>query len=267
MIKVEISLSGKVALVTGAAYGIGRATAMELARAGADVAVNDISDKVMSTKESIEKLRRKSCAAIFDVSDVNAVNAGIKQVRDALGPIDILINNVGIVDNLAPIIKMKSEKWDWEINVNLSGAFYCTKSVLPDMIRKGWGRIIMISSLGSLGINNQVAYAASKAGLCGIARAVTVEHSKDGITCNAILPGLIGTDRAKTYLPEAVKESARKIIPTGRMGEVEEVVNLVVFLSSEKASYITGSEMFVDGGAHIAALSYGNANFLEKSKL
>ena len=264
---MEISLAGKVALVTGAAMGIGKVIAIELAKSGADVAVSDIREDVVATKKDIEALGKRSCAAIFNVSDPKAVDEGIKKIQDELGPIDILVNNVGIVDNIAPILKMKREKWDWEIGVNLSGIFYCTQAVLPDMVKNGWGRIIMMSSLGSLGINMQAAYGASKAGLCGLARTVALEHSKDGITCNSVLPGLIGTEKAKKYLPEEVKDHAKRIIPAGRLGEVEEVVNLVVFLSSPQASYITGTEILVDGGAHLAALGHSGANFLEKTKI
>lgn len=253
---MEISLVGKVALVTGAAQGIGKATALSLAEAGANVAVNDIHDAVLATKREIAAWGRRTVDVIFDVSDTNAVAKGVQRVRDELGCIDILVNNVGITNNRASVAKMTREKWDWELGVNLSGMFNCTRAVLPDMSRSGWGRIVMISSLGALGTNHQVAYSASKAGISGLAKTVAIEHSKDGITCNVLLCGLIGSPKVLA-LPEEVKKMAARLIPAGRIGELEEVANVVVFLCSPQASYITGTDILVDGGAHIPAISYG----------
>lgn len=254
---MEISLSGKVALVTGAAQGIGRAIALELAKSGASVAVNDTSDKVVSTKEDIEKMGKDSLAAIFDVAVEEAVEAGIGEIKEKLGPIDILVNNVGITNNISPILKMARERWDWEMAINLGGAFNCTKAVLPDMVKAKWGRVIMISSLGAGGLHYQVGYACSKAGIAGLAKTVALEHSKDGITCNVIICGLIGTPLVLA-LPEEIKtEFATKRAPAGKIGDVEDVASAAVFLASEQAKYITGSELHVDGGAHLGTFSLG----------
>ena len=257
---MEISLYGKVALVTGAAQGIGKAIALALAGAGADVVVNDVSDAVLAVKKEIEMSGRKSSFSIFNVADTNAVADGIKKIRDELGCIDILVNNVGITNNRASVVKMTREKWDWELSINLSGMFNCTKAVLTDMAKSGWGRIIMISSLGALGTNHQVAYAASKAGISGLSKTVAIEHSKDGITCNVILCGLIGSPKVMA-LPEEVKKIATALIPAGRIGKVEDIANVAVFLSSQQANYITGAEIYADGGAHLPAVSYGLKNF------
>ena len=260
---MEISLSCKVALVTGAAQGIGKAIALELSKAGAIVAVNDITDKVLSTRDEINLNGKESIAAIFDVADNSKVEAGIREIREKLGRIDILINNVGITNNIAPILKMTREKWDWEMDINLGGAFNCTKAVLPDMVKAQWGRIIMISSLGANGLHYQVGYACSKAGMAGLAKTIALEHSKDGITCNVILCGVIGSPLVLS-LPEGLKkEITDKLTPAGKIGEVEDVANAAVFLSSQQAKYITGCELYVDGGAHLHTFSFGvkNLNF------
>ena len=244
---MEISLSGKVALVTGAAQGIGRAIALELAKSGASVAVNDTSDKVVSTKEDIEKMGKDSLAAIFDVAVEEAVEAGIWEIKEKLGPIDILVNNVGITNNVSPILKMARERWDWEMAINLGGAFNCTKAVLPDMVKAKWGRVIMISSLGAGGLALRD----------WLSKTVALEHSKDGITCNVIVCGLIGTPLVLA-LPEEIKtEFATKRAPAGKIGDVEDVASAAVFLASEQAKYITGSELYVDGGAHLGTFSLG----------
>ena len=258
---MEISLSGKRALVTGAAQGIGRAIALELARCGAAaVAVNDISDKVASTKEEINRMGIDSMAAVFDVADKDKAEAGIREIKEKLGRIDILINNVGITNNIAPILKMTREKWDWEMDINLGGAFNCTKAVLPDMVKAKWGRIIMISSLGAEGLHYQVGYACSKAGMAGLAKTIALEHSKDGITCNVILCGVIGSPLVLSLPEELKKEITTKLTPAGKIGEVEDIANAAVFLASQQAKYITGSELYVDGGAHLHAFSFGVKN-------
>lgn len=151
---MNVILSPRVAVVTGAAQGIGKAIALALADAGADIAVNDISiSNVTPIIEEIKRKGRKAVVAVFDVADKEAVDEGTHKILEELGHIDILVNNAGITDNLSSTSKMTREKWDWEMSVNLSGAFNCTGAVLPGMVKSGWGRIIMISSLGALGIH------------------------------------------------------------------------------------------------------------------
>jgi NAD(P)-dependent dehydrogenase (short-subunit alcohol dehydrogenase family) len=253
---MEISLAGKVALVTGAGQGIGKAIALELARSGAIVAVNDIDDKVALTKEEIDRMGKESLIAMFDVSVEEEVEAGINEIKKKLGPINILVNNVGITANIASILKMTKGKWDREMAVNLGGAFNCTKAVLHDMVKAKWGRIIMISSVGGAGgLHHQVGYACSKAGMSALAKTVALEHSKDGITCNVILCGLIGSPKVLAIPEELKREFITKRTPTGKIGDVEDVASAVVFLASEQAKYITGAELHVDGGAHLWTFS------------
>jgi NAD(P)-dependent dehydrogenase (short-subunit alcohol dehydrogenase family) len=259
---MEVLLSGKVALVTGAAQGIGKAIALELARAGAVVAVNDISDKIVLTREEIKSMGKESLVASFDVSVEEEVVAGINEIGKKLGPISILVNNVGITTNIASILKMTRNKWDWEIAVNLGGAFNCTKAVLPDMIKAKWGRIIMVSSLAAVGgLDRGVGYACSKAGMSGLAKTVAIEHSKDGVTCNVILCGVIGSPLVLAMPEELKREWVTKRTPAGKIGDVEDVANAVVFLASEQAKYITGAELCVDGGAHLNTFSFGVKDF------
>jgi NAD(P)-dependent dehydrogenase (short-subunit alcohol dehydrogenase family) len=253
-----ISLSDKVAIVTGAASGIGREIALSLAKANAIVAVADVDEKVVSTKNEIERTGKHSVAVIFDVANVKAVEAGIAEIKRAVGPIDILVNNAGITTDVSPILKTTSEKWDRQMAVNLGGAFNCTKAVLPDMIKKKWGRIVMISSVvGVGGAHNAVAYSCSKIGMSGLAKTVTLEHAKDGVTCNTILCGLIASPNV-LMLPEEMKtEYVSKRVPTGTIGDMEDIANAAVFLASEEAKYITGADLYVDGGAHLFTFSFG----------
>ena len=265
---MQISLAGRVALVTGAAQGIGQGIALELARSGADVAVNDISDTVPAVKEEIEKMGRRSVAAIFDVADYNAVQAGFNEVKNKLGPIDILVNNAGITYHVSSVIKMTREKWDWEMNINLGGAFNCSKAVLPDMVARKWGRIIMISSIAApLGAHYQAAYSSSKAAMGSLAKTIAQEYSRDGVTSNVILCSRLNTPRVVMLPEEIMTEYLNKRTPIGRMGKVEEVGYAVVFLASEQAAYISGAELHVDGGAHLCPFSVGvrNLRFSQQS--
>ena len=258
---MQISLFGRVALVTGAAQGVGKGIALELARSGAMVAVSDIDDKVIETKEEIEKMAGKAVAVIFDVADSAAVEAGVREVKEKLGPVDILVNNAGITYNVSSLLKMTREKWDWEIGINLGGAFNCTKAVLPDMVEAKWGRIIMISSISApFGAHFQAAYASSKAAMGALGKTIAQEHSRDGITCNILLCSMLATPRVQTLPEEIMGEYLNKRTPIGRIGKVEEVGYTVVFLASEQASYITGAELHVDGGAHLCPFSVGVRN-------
>ncbi len=244
-------LEGKVVLITGAARGIGRASAFILAQEGAAVGVVDVLPEVEATAKEIEKSGRPSVAGIADISDPGQVHDAVQGIVTALGSINVLVNNAGIVTNISSLTKMTHEAWEREISVNLSGAFNMIKEVIGPMIEKKWGRIINISSIGATGgLHHQVGYAASKAGLLGLTKTVTLEHARDGITCNVILPGLIGTELVH-QMPEEIKAAALPLIPTRRIGRMEEVGHLISFLASEKAGYINGAEIFVDGGMRL----------------
>jgi NAD(P)-dependent dehydrogenase (short-subunit alcohol dehydrogenase family) len=248
-------LEGKVALVTGAARGIGRAIALVLAEEGASVAVADRVPEIEGTAEEIRKLGRRSVAVVFDVSKPEEVKAGVEKVRAALGEVDVLVNNAGIVDNIASIAKMTPESWQREIGVNLSGAFHLIHELGPGMAERKWGRIINISSVAALtGLHSQAAYAASKAGLLGLTQTVTVEYARHGVTCNAILPGLIGTEKVQ-QMPEEIRTASLSAVPARRLGEPREIGHVVAFLASEGAAFVNGAAIPVDGGARLNVMT------------
>lgn len=249
------SLKGKIALVTGAARGIGKVTAKILSGEGAAVAVADVLPEVSATARAIKKEGGRSAFAIFDISDPEQVAEGVRKIREDLGDIDILVNNAGIVNNIAPLTEMTHEAWRREISVNLSGAFNMIKETIGSMTEKKWGRIANVSSLGATGgLHNQAAYAASKAGLLGLTKTVTLEHAKDGITCNAVLPGLIGTELVQA-MPKEILWAATAVIPSLRLGRMEEVGHLIAFLASDEAGFINGEEIHVDGGMRLNVTS------------
>ncbi|MBW1924818.1 MAG: SDR family oxidoreductase [Deltaproteobacteria bacterium] len=251
-------LKGKTALVTGAARGIGRATARVLAREGAHVGVADILPEVEKTAKEMANAGAKAAAAVFDISDPLKVREGVAEIQEALGPIDILVNNAGIVNNIAPLKLMRSEAWEREISVNLSGAFHMIQALIGPMVERRWGRIINISSGAATGgLHRQAGYAASKAGLLGLTMTVTLEHARDGITCNAILPGLIETELVRE-MPEEILKASLAAIPSRRLGKTEEIGRLVAFLASDEAAYINGAAIPVDGGMTLNTGSLGS---------
>jgi NAD(P)-dependent dehydrogenase (short-subunit alcohol dehydrogenase family) len=251
-------LKDKVALVTGAARGIGRAIATVMAREGAHVGLADVLPEVEGTADTVAELGRRSAFAIFDISDPARVQEGVRVIREKLGDIQILVNNAGIVANIAPLTRMTDEAWQREIAVNLSGAFHMIRAVIGPMIQRRWGRIVNISSMAAAGgLHRQIAYASSKAGLLGLTKTVTLEHARDGITCNAVLPGLIGTENVNR-MPEEILEHTIGLIPARRIGETEEVAHLVAFLASDQAAYINGAVIPVDGGISLNASSLGS---------
>jgi|YNPNPStandDraft_1061719.scaffolds.fasta_scaffold03925_5 NAD(P)-dependent dehydrogenase (short-subunit alcohol dehydrogenase family) len=253
-----MSLAGKVALVTGAARGIGRVTALVLSREGAHVGVADLLPEVEGTATEIRATGGRSAAAVFDVSDPAQVGEGVARIVAELGEVDILVNNAAIVNNIAPLSRMSHEAWLREISVNLGGAFNVTKEVLGPMVRKGWGRIVNISSLGAQGgLQRQIGYASSKAGLVGFTKTVALEHARDNITCNAVLPGMIETELV-SRMPEEIKEAVLSDIPAGRFGTMEEVAHLVAFLVSDRAGFINGAEIRIDGGMGLLTKSLGS---------
>jgi 3-oxoacyl-[acyl-carrier protein] reductase len=244
-----IQLSDKVAVVTGAAQGIGRAIATTLAQHGADVVVADLqAEKAQATADEIaEATERKAVAISVDVSDSESARNMIEQAIAGLGRVDILVNNAGITrDNL--IMRMDEADWDLVLSINLKGAFNCSKAVVRPMMKQRGGRIVNISSVsGMVGQAGQTNYSSSKAGLIGFTKALAKEVGSRGVTVNAVAPGFIGTVLTQD-LPQEVKEWALKITPAGRFGDPQDIANAVTFLASDEAAYITGAVLRVDGG-------------------
>jgi 3-oxoacyl-[acyl-carrier protein] reductase len=246
-----MSLAGKIALVTGAAQGIGRDIALGLAADGADVAVCDVNlEAAQKTAGDIEAKGRKSLALKANVAATADVTAMIDQVVEKLGRIDILVNNAGITrDGL--ILRMKDEDWDLVLSINLKGAFLCTKSALKYMSKQRTGTIINIASIvGAMGNAGQANYVASKAGLIGLTKTIAREYANRNVTANAVAPGFIDTAMTKA-LSEQVRTDLAKQIPLGRLGSSEDVANAVRFLASPAAAYITGQVIHVNGGMYM----------------
>jgi len=243
-----MSLQGRVAIVTGAAQGIGRAIAESLAQAGADIAVADLDPgRSVETVGAVEKLGRKALNVKVNVADANDTKAMVEQVMKAWGKVDILVNNAGITrDGL--LLRMKEEDWNLVLQVNLNGTFNCTKAVLQPMTKQRYGRIVNIASIvGVIGNAGQANYSASKAAVIGFTKTVGREYASRNITVNAVAPGFI--DTAMTHgLPADVKETLLKQIPLGRLGTAGDIAAAVRFLVSEEAAYITGHVLHVNGG-------------------
>ncbi|RPI54418.1 MAG: 3-oxoacyl-ACP reductase FabG [Acidobacteria bacterium] len=244
-----MDLTGKVALVTGASRGIGAAIARTLAAQGATVVAAARGSNAASNVADIVLKGGKAEAASLDVTDPAAVDAVVKDALAKHGHLDILVNNAGITrDQL--MMRMKRDDWDAVIATNLTAAYTCTQAVLRPMIKQRGGRIITISSVvGQMGNAGQVNYAASKAGLIGMAKALAREVASRGITVNVVAPGMIDTDMTRT-LTEGTSESWAVQIPLGRLGTPEDVANTVCFLASEEAAYITGQVIAVNGGMY-----------------
>ncbi|MBX3334287.1 MAG: 3-oxoacyl-[acyl-carrier-protein] reductase [Nitrospira sp.] len=243
-----MSLQGKTAIVTGAAQGIGRAIAENLAQAGADIAVADLDPgRSLETIGAIEKLGRKVLNLKVNVADSNETKAMVEQVMKAWGKIDILVNNAGITrDGL--LLRMKEEDWNLVLQINLNGTFNCTKAVLQPMTKQRYGRIVNIASIvGVIGNAGQANYSASKAAVIGFTKTVGREYASRNVTVNAVAPGFI--DTAMTHgLPDDVKDTLLKQIPLGRLGTPGDIAAAVRFLVSEEAAYITGHVLHVNGG-------------------
>ncbi len=244
-----MNLIGKVALVTGASRGIGQATAIGLAKAGADIVVNFIGNEAVAqeTVEAIEALGRKAIKIKADVGNAEDVQAMVDEAVAAFGHIDILVNNAGITrDGL--LIRMKDSDWDDVLNINLKGVYLVTKAVAKLMVKQRAGRIINMTSVsGVTGNVGQANYAAAKAGVIGFTKTCAKELAARGITVNAVAPGFIETAMTDV-LPEKIKEGIAATVPFGRMGQPEEIASVVTFLASDFASYITGQVLNVDGG-------------------
>src|SRR5436853_401604 len=272
---IEIDLSGRVALVTGASRGLGRADALALARAGADVVVADLlveselsegTDRygavatvarqqgLVHTEETVEEIRglgRRALAVRCDVTKRDEVDAAVARAADELGSVDILINNAGTLDHVGQFHDQSAELWERDLRVNLTGAFNCAQAVWPHMRERGWGRIVNMSSVaGTLGGFGQASYSTTKAGLLGLTRTLAMEGARHGITCNAIVPGVIGTE-AYHMANEAMNERIVARTALKRPGEPQEIANTIAFLCSDLASFITGAELNVSGGVEL----------------
>ena len=245
-------LKGKYALVTGAAKGIGRASALELAKRGVSVVVNYHSSKdaADNTVSEIKSYGVDSFSVKADVGNLNQVNNMIDKTTDRFGQIDILVNNAGIIDD-GLLLRMSDVSWERVINTNLNGTFYCSRSVIRSMVRTRWGRIINIGSVvGLRGNVGQTNYTASKAAINGFTFALAKEVATRNITVNTITPGYINTDTVEG-LSEKQKETIMTSIPMQKFGDVDDIAAMVGFLASEKAKYVTGQIISVDGGMAI----------------
>ncbi len=272
---LEIDLSGRVALVTGGSRGLGRADALTLGRAGADVVIADIQIESDSGEEAerygpmaqaaraqglvyseaaareIADLGRRSAAVKCDVTDRAQVDATVARIVEEFGSVDILVNNAGTLDHLGQLTDQQSELWERDLRVNLTGAFNCAQAVWPHMKERGWGRIVNMASVaGTLGGFGQASYSATKAGLLGLTRTLALEGARYGITCNAIVPGIIGTEAFNFGNPD-MNERMVKRTAMRRPGEPQDVANAIAFLCSDLASYITGVGLNVSGGIEL----------------
>ena len=271
---IEIDLSGRVALVTGGSRGIGRVDALTLARAGADVAIADIlleSDAeeaerygalaqaaaaqglvyTEQTAAEIEQLGRRGLAFKCDVTDPVQVKATVERAIEELGSVDILVNNAATLDNMGRLPDQSPELWERDLRVNLTGAFNCSRAVWWHMVERGWGRIVNMASVaGTLGGFGQASYSTTKAGLLGLTKTLALEGARHGITCNAIVPGIIGTEALAFGNPQ-MHERMLNRTAMRRAGEPEDVANAIAFLCSDLAGYITGVELNVSGGIEL----------------
>jgi 3-oxoacyl-[acyl-carrier protein] reductase len=274
-VTLEIDLSDRVALVTGGSRGLGRADALALARAGADVAIADIqiesdespdaerygvlaqvarSQGLVFTESTVEEIRglgRRSLAVKCDVTDRDQVETAVARIADELGTVQILVNNAGTLDHTAQFHQQSPELWERDLRVNLTGAFNCAQAVWPSMRESGWGRIINMASVaGTLGGFGQASYSTTKAGLLGLTKTLALEGARHGITVNAIVPGIIGTEAFGFGNPE-MNERMVKRTAMRRPGEPEEIAHVIAFLCSDLASYVTGAEIPVTGGIEL----------------
>ncbi|MBQ1249445.1 MAG: 3-oxoacyl-[Selenomonadales bacterium] len=244
-----MQLEGKVALVTGASRGIGRAVAIRLAKSGAKIAVNYAGNQAAAeeVKQIIEQNGGEAILVQADISNAESVDAMVAAVMEAFGRIDILVNNAGITRDTL-LMRMKEADWNAVIQTNLTGVFYVTKAVSKIMMKQRYGKIVNMSSVvGLMGNAGQANYAAAKAGVIGFTKSMAKELAARNITVNAIAPGFIATDMT-AVLSDKVKEDLATKIPMGRLGEADDIASAVLFLVSDSASYITGQTLNVDGG-------------------
>jgi 3-oxoacyl-[acyl-carrier protein] reductase len=244
-------LEGRVALVTGASQGIGKAIALELAKVGATVVLAARNEaKLAEVKAEIEAAGGKAESFALDVSNEDAIKASSKDIVAKLGAVHVLVNNAGVTRDTL-MLRMKTTDWDDVLDTNLKGAFLLTQALLQPMMKARWGRVINISSVnGELGAPGQANYSASKAGLIGLTKSMAREFASRGITVNAVAPGFIETDMTHV-LTEDQKNAMLGAVPLGRAGTVADIAAAVRFLASEEAGYITGHTLDVNGGLYM----------------
>jgi 3-oxoacyl-[acyl-carrier protein] reductase len=272
---IEIDLSGRVALVTGGSRGLGRADALTLGRAGADVVIADIqieSDEgkeaerygalaqaaraqglvfAEATAREICEMGRRAAAVKCDVTERDQVDEAVRRTVDEFGSVDILVNNAGTLDHVGQLADQRPELWERDLNVNLTGAFNCSQAVWPHMKERGWGRIVNMASVaGTLGGFGQASYSTTKAGLLGLTRTLALEGARHGITCNAIVPGIIGTE-AFHFGNADMNDRMIRRTAMRRPGEPQDIANAIAFLCSDLASYVTGVGLNVSGGIEL----------------
>jgi 3-oxoacyl-[acyl-carrier protein] reductase len=249
-------LDGQVALITGSGRGIGKAIAVRFARQGADIAVLDVHrEGAEATAREVQRVGRRATVKVADVSDCQAVQAAVSEVAAELGRLDVLVNNAGI-ETRAPFLEIRPEEWRRQLDVNLSGTFYCTQAAAREMAARGYGRIINVSSVaGLIGPIDLAAYGASKAGVIGLTRAAALDLADYGITVNAIAPGPIETELMRgAWTAEALRERPQHGA-IARFGTVDEIAHTALFLAAPDSGFITGITVSVDGGA-VAAGAY-----------
>jgi 3-oxoacyl-[acyl-carrier protein] reductase len=244
-----MQLKGKTAVVTGSGRGLGKAIALKLAQMGANIVLNDISvsDAIDATCEEFKAAGYNVIVTKGDVRNESDVKDMVSKAAEAFGSLDILVNNAGITKD-KPMAMMSEQDWDDVLDINLKGAFFCTKTVSKVMIKQRRGKIINIASVaGVMGNPGQANYSASKAGLIGLTKSTAKELASRGITCNAVAPGIIQS-KMTDVLPEKVKENYLNNIPLGRFGTPEDVANVIGFLASDDSNYVTGQVINIDGG-------------------
>jgi 3-oxoacyl-[acyl-carrier protein] reductase len=274
-VAIEIDLSGRVALVTGGSRGLGRADALTLARAGADVVIADLlveselseetdaygplaqvarAQGLVHTESTAEEIRafgRRAAAIRCDVTDREQVQAAVARTVSELGSVDILVNNAGTLDHVGQFHNQSPELWERDLRVNLTGAFNCAQAVWPHMRERGWGRIVNMASVaGTLGGFGQASYSTTKAGLLGLTKTLAMEGGRHGITCNAIVPGIIGTEAFHMANAEMNQRIANRTV-FKRPGEPQDIANAIAWLCSDLAAYVTGIELNVSGGVEL----------------
>lgn len=244
-----MQLKGKTAVITGSGRGLGKSIALEMAKRGANIVLNDIvtSDAIDATAEEFKAAGYPVVVTKGDVRNAEDVKNMVKTAVDTFGSVDILVNNAGITRD-KPMAMMSEEDWDLVLSINLKGAFLCTKAAGKQMIKQKGGTIINIASVaGAYGNKGQANYSASKAGLIGLTKTTAKEFASRGVTCNAVTPGIIKSHMTDV-LPDEVKEAYLKNIALGRFGTPEDVANVVAFLASNDANYVTGQVIDIDGG-------------------